>query len=52
MKAAVQMARTGGCPIAFAGWGRKEFPQITQEMTKVCDFSFDSTEKLAKFLFD
>ena len=52
MKAAVSMARSGGCPIAFAGWGRTEFPEITVEMTGLCDYSFDSTEKLEKFLFD
>ena len=52
MKAAVSMARAGGCPIAFAGWGRTEFPEITAEMTALCDYSFDSTEELEKFLFD
>lgn len=52
MKAAVQMARSGGCPIAFAGWGRRDFPEITEEMTKLCDFAFNSTESLEHFLFD
>lgn len=52
MKAAVQMARSGGCPIAFAGWGRTDFPEITEEMTKLCDFAFNSTESLEHFLFD
>ena len=51
MKPAVQMARDAGCPIAFAGWGRKEFPKIRQEMQTLCDFSFSSTEELADFLF-
>lgn len=52
MKAAVQMARDGGCPIAFAGWGRTDFPEITHEMSNLCDFAFDSTESLERFLFD
>ena len=52
MKAAVPMARAAGCPIAFAGWGRVEYPEITEVMTGLCDFSFDSTEKLEKFLFE
>lgn len=52
MKAAVSMARSGGCEIAFAGWGRREFPQIFEEMSSCCDFAFDSTEKLHKFLFE
>ena len=51
MKHSVGMARDAGCPIAFAGWGRKEFPNICQEMEKLCDFSFYSTEEFKKFLF-
>lgn len=52
MKAAVSMARNAGCPIAFAGWGRKDFPAICQEMESLCDYSFYSTETFKKFLFD
>lgn len=52
MKAAVEMARAGGCPIAFAGWGRTEFPQITNEMSALCDFSFRSIADLENFLFE
>ena len=52
MKAAVGMARAGGCEIAFAGWGRTEFPKIFEEMSNCCDFTFDSTEKLHRFLFE
>ena len=52
MQAAVQMARSAGCPIAFSGWGRQDFPQITQTMTNLCDFSFQTTESLEMFLFE
>lgn len=52
MKAAVQMARSAGVQIAFAGWGRKDFPAICQEMESLCDHSFYSTEELSQFLFD
>lgn len=52
MKFAVSMARDAGCPIAFAGWGRKGFPDICNEMEKLCDYSFYSTESLKKFLFE
>lgn len=52
MKPACQMARAAGVEIAFAGWGRKEFPKITEEMTALCDYAFDSTEELEKFLFE
>ncbi len=52
MKFAVSMARHAGCPIAFAGWGRRDFPTICSEMEQLCDFSFYSTKELEKFLFD
>lgn len=52
MKPAVQMARDGGIEIGFAGWGRKEFPAICEEMEALCDYSFYSIEELEKFLFE
>ena len=52
MKAAVSMARAAGAPIAFAGWGRTDFPEITREMTQLCDMAFDSTQALYDFLFE
>ena len=52
MKPAYQMASSAGVPIAFAAWGRKDYPEIAAEMRRICDFSFDTTEELEKFLFD
>ena len=52
MKFAVKMARDAGSPIAFAGWGRKDFPEICSEMACLCDFSFVSIEELQSFLFE
>ena len=52
MKPAWEMAGKVGAPIAFAGWGRKDYPEITEEMTRLCDFSFSSTKDLEQFLFD
>ena len=52
MKPAWEMASKAKVPIAFAAWGRKEYPAIAAEMTTLCDFTFDATEKLKKFLFD
>lgn len=52
MKPAWEMARKVGVCIAFAGWGRREYPQITAEMTRLCDFSFFSTKEFTNFLFD
>lgn len=52
MKPAVQMARDAGVRIAFAGWGRIEFPGICADMEALCDHSFYSTKELENFLFD
>lgn len=52
MKPAWEMARKVGAPIAFAGWGRKDCPELSREMTRLCDFSFSSVQDLEKFLFD
>ena len=46
------MASKVGVPIAFAGWGRLDCPELSQQMRQLCDFSFTSTEDLEKFLFD
>ena len=52
MKAAVSMARAAETPIAFAGWGRTEFPEITKEMTALCDLAFSSIDELYHYLFE
>ncbi len=52
LKPAWEMAQGAGVPIAFSGWSKLEVPQIVNEMTKLCDYAFSSTEELEKFLFD
>ena len=52
MKLAWKMARPLNVPIAFAAWGKLEFPELSEEMREICDFSFDSPEKLETFLFE
>lgn len=52
LKVGYEMASAAGVPIAFAGWSRRDFPAVRAEMTGLCDFSFDSTEDLKKFLFE
>lgn len=52
LKPAWEMCRKVNVPIAFAGWSKLELPQILEEMGKLCDYSFDSTEKLYAFLFN
>lgn len=51
LKPAWQMCRTVGVAIAFAAWSKTDIPQIVEEMTAVCDFSFDAPAKLEEFLF-
>lgn len=52
MKPAWEMASKAGVPIAFAAWGRRDYPEISAQMKALCDFSFDSTAELEKFLFE
>lgn len=52
MKLAWMMAKPLNVPIAFAAWGKADFPELAEEMRGLCDYSFDSTEKLYNFLFD
>ena len=51
MKLACQMAEPLKVPVAFAGWGKRDFPDIAQEMRQLCTHSFDTTEQLFEFLF-
>jgi phosphoglycolate phosphatase/pyrophosphatase PpaX len=52
MKPACEMAEKAGVKIAFSAWGKLDFPEVTKEMKQLCDYSFDSTEELEKFLFE
>lgn len=52
LKPAWQMARDAGVSIAFAGWSKTDIPEIMEEMTRLCDFSFLSPEELEVFLFN
>jgi phosphoglycolate phosphatase/pyrophosphatase PpaX len=52
MKLGWKMANEANVPIAFAAWGKLEFPELSEEMTRLCDYSFASPAELANFLFD
>lgn len=52
MKLGWTMAKSVGVPTAFAGWSKLEFPELTEEMRRLCDYSFDSAEEMEHFLFD
>ena len=52
MKLGYLMAKKVHVPTAYAGWSKAEFPDLMTEMKKICNFSFDSTDKLYNFLFE
>lgn len=52
MKLACQMAQPVNVPVAFAAWGKTDFPEIAREMEDLCDYSFETTEALYRFLFE
>lgn len=51
MKPAWEMAQKANVEIAFAGWGRQNYPEIVEEMTGLCNYAFHSTKDLSEFLF-
>ena len=51
MKLAWRMVQPVGVEIAFAAWGKQDFPELSGEMRSICDFTFDSTKDLEEFLF-
>jgi len=51
MKLACQMAQPVNVPVAFAAWGKTDFPEIATEMRALCNFTFETTEELYRFLF-
>lgn len=52
MKLAWMMAHPLDVKIAFAAWGKIDFPELAEEMRSLCDYSFDSAEALEKYLFE
>lgn len=52
MKPAWEMANKVHAPIAFAAWGRQDYPEIIQEMTALCNYTFQSTKDLYNYLFE
>ena len=52
MKLACQMAQPLNIKVAYSGWNGLGIAEIDAEMKGLCDYSFESTEKLYNFLFD
>ena len=51
MKLACQMAKPVNVPVAFAAWGKTDFPEIAEEMRTLCNFTFETVEDLYIHLF-
>ncbi len=51
LKPAWQMANTVGSPIVFAKWGKLGQTAICDEMTRLCDYAFETVECFENFLF-
>ena len=52
MKLGWMMANPLGIEIAFAAWSKADFPELSEEMKSLCNYTFDTTKKLEMFLFD
>ena len=52
MKQGCEMARKVGSPVAFAAWGRQNYPDILNDMSALCDYTFHSVNQLNRFLFE
>lgn len=52
MKPAYDMASRAGVDIAFAKWGKADFPEICGPMQSLCNYTFETTTALENFLFD
>ncbi len=51
MKPAYQMASSVGVETAFAYWGKKDSPEICEEMQALCRYTFTTPAELDNFLF-
>lgn len=51
MPPAREMADAAGMKMAFAGWGKTDYPEIMNQMNKISDFSFAEVAQFGEFLF-
>lgn len=52
LKPAYDMASKVGVPIAFAQWSKTKYPELSAQMSSLCDYTFGSAKELEQFLFD
>lgn len=51
MKLACMMAQPLGVKVAYAGWGDMGVPALSEEMSRLCDYTFHRVDDLYRFLF-
>lgn len=52
MKLGWTMAQSVGAQTACAAWSKLDFPDLMEEMRKICNYSFDTVAELEHFLFE
>ena len=52
MKLACMMAEPLGIKVCYAGWSGMGIQSLSDEMNRLCEFSFDTTEAMYRFLFE
>ena len=51
MKLAWKMAHPLNVPVAFAAWGKADFPELAEEMRQLCDLTFETVKAFEDYLF-
>ena len=52
MKLACMMAEPLGIKVCYAGWSGMGIQSLSDEMNRLCAFSFDTTDEMYRFLFE
>lgn len=47
-----RMAKAAGVDVAFSAWSKTDFPELSQQMRELCEFSFETPTDLERFLFE
>lgn len=52
MQLACKMAAPLGVQVAYAGWSGMGVAEVDEQMRRICDYTFETTEALEVFLFE
>ena len=52
MKLACMMAAPLGVKVCYAGWSGMGVRSLHEEMTRLCDLSFETTDAMYRYLFE